>query len=176
MNNKLNILNCSELINYINNSKDIKTLCLFNFPLENLIQFQNAFIEYIFISNFFNIDNGIKIPINKINLKMPKLSKIKIKIKDFDNLKEFTYMKRNNTNINNFTLNLYDNNIEIDNLEIINLNMTIIPKKIFSIINSFEGINIFKFSFAKIIKYENSEDKDKIEQFDLILNENLLFE
>ena len=173
LNNKICLLNCSELINYIKNYKYIKTLCLYNFPLEKLKYIENPFIEFIYIYNFFNFDNSITLYINNINNRLPQLSKIKIKIKDFSNNKEFTFIKKNEINLNNVTLNLLFDNIEINNIDIVNINWTIIPKKLYSIIKSFKGINAFAFTFGIIKKYENI---DKTEQFDFVLNDNYIFE
>ena len=173
LNEKICILNCSELIDFINNYKYIRILYLFNFPLENIKFIENRFIEYIYINNFFNFENGIILPLNNINTKIPKLSKIIIKIRDFSNVKEFSFIKSNDININNITLNLLDDNIEINNSEVVNQNMIINPHKIFSIINSFKGIDTFAFSFAKIKKYDNSDGNAQI---NFILNENIILE
>ena len=172
-NDKICLINSSEIITYIKNHLYIKILCLQNFPLEKLKCIENPFIEFIYINNFFNFDNGIILTINNINNRLPQLIKIKIKIKDFSNSKEFTFIKRNDINLNNITLNLLYDNIEINNIDIVNINWTIIPKKIYSIMKSFKGINTFAFNFAVIKKYENI---DKSEQIDFVLNENYIFE
>ena len=175
INDKINILNCSELINYINNYKYIKTLCLYNFPLDKIKSIENPFIEFIYINNFFNIDNGVTLTINNMNSKIPKLSKLKIKIKDFYNSKELTFIKNNDITLHNVTLNLLDNNIEIESTDIVNENCIIIPKKIFLILKSFKGINTFVLNFAVITKYDNINDKNN-EIIDFILNDNYIFE
>ena len=170
INDKITILNCSELINYINNYKFSKNVYFLNFPLININSIENPFIENIYINNFFNLENRIILPINEIITKIPKLSKIYIKVKDFSNSIKFSFIRRNDLNINKVTLNLLDDNIGIDNCEIVDLNNIIIPKKIFSIIKSFKGINTFVFSFAKIKIYENSDN------IDIVFNEDLNLE
>ena len=77
-NNKLCVLNCSEIINYINKSKNIKELYLYNFPLGDMQYIVNPYVENIYIDNFFNFENGIIFTINNIKKNLPRLSNIKI--------------------------------------------------------------------------------------------------
>ena len=77
-NNKLCVLNCSEIINYINKSKNIKELYLYNFPLGDMQYIINPYVENIYIDNFFNFENGIIFTINNIKKNLPRLSNIKI--------------------------------------------------------------------------------------------------
>ena len=141
---------------------------LLNFPLESVKSIENPNIEFIYINNFFNFVNGIVLTINDIKDRLPKLSKIKIKIRDFSNCKEFVFIKRNDIDLNNITLNLLEDNIEINDFDIINVNLEIVPKKIFSVLKSFKGIKNFKFSFGKIIKYENIDNN--VELIDIVVN------
>jgi len=163
INDKMSIINCSELINYIKNYKNLKYLYLFNFPLEDIKYIKNPFIEYIYINNFFNFENGIILTIDKINKRLPQLSKIKIKVSDFNKNKEFIFIKRNDTFLGNITLNLLDDNIEINYIEINSYNLPIIPKTIFSILKSFKGIHMFIFNFVIIKKYENEDGTEQID-------------
>ena len=163
INDKMSIINCSELINYIKNNKNLKYLYLFNFPLEDIKYIKNPFIEYIYINNFFNFENGIILTIDNISKRLPQLSKIKIKVSDYNKNKEFIFIKRNETFLGNITLNLLDDNIQINNIEINAYNLPIIPKTIFSILKSFKGIHMFIFNFVIIKKYENEDGTEQID-------------
>ena len=175
-NNKLCLLNCSEIINYINKSKNLKELYLFNFPLGDMKNISNPYIENIYIDNFFNFENGIILTMDNIVKHLPSLSSIKIKTTDFSNSKEFIFLKREDINFKNIKINLVDDNIEIDNDILSNLSMSLISKRIYSIIKSFKGMNKFAFSFGTIIKYESNYGKNKKELIDIIFNEDDGFE
>ena len=170
-NNKLYVLNCSEIINYISQSKSIKELYLYNFPLGDMENIANPSVENIYIDNFFNFENGIIFTLNNIKKNLPRLSNIKIKNTDFSNSKEFMFLKREDITFKNIKLNLVDDNIEIDNEFLNNLNLSLISKRIYSIIKSFKGMNKFVFRFGNIIKYESGYGKNKKDLIDILYNE-----
>lgn len=170
-NNKFYVLNCSEIINYISKSKNIKELYLYNFPLGNMENISNPYVENIYIDNFFNFENGIIFTINNIKKNLPRLSNIKIKNTDFSHSKEFIFLKREDITFKNIKLNLVDDNIEIDNEILSNLNLSLISKRIYSIIKSFKGMNKFSFRFGSIIKHEYDYGKNKKDLIDILYNE-----
>jgi len=170
-NNKLCVMNSSEIINYINKSKSIKELFLYNFPLGDMQYISNPYVENIYIDNFFNFENGIIFTINNIKKNLPRLSNIKIKNTDFSKSKEFIFLKREDICFKNLKLNLIDDNIEIDNEFLNNLNLSLISKRIYSIIKSFKGMNKFAFGFGNIIKFESDYERNKKDLIDILYNE-----
>ena len=159
-NNKINILHCSEIVNFINSSKNIINLYLFNFPLLYLKNIKNQIIEFIEVNNFFNLNDEIIFCVNEINKNLPKLKKIKINYSNYNESKEFTYIKRSNTNLRNIKLNLKSDLLIINNnLNEINL------KEIYSYILSFNGIKKFNFGINNIQLNDKIKNDLKINMF-----------
>ena len=163
-NNKIEILHCSELINYINKSKNIINLYLNNFPLSYLKFIKNPLIELISIDNIFNFDNDIHFYCSNINHNLPKLKKIKIRYSNFYESKEIIYIKRNNKNIKYIKLNLKSGIIKIE-CDLIDNNLS----EVYSVIESFIGLDKIDFGLGLIQLY-NYDNNDII--FDMFINNN----
>ena len=156
---EIKIYHCSELINLINSSKHLINLYLYNFPLSYLKRIMNPLIKFISIDNFFNFDNDITFYCDKINQRLPYLKKINIKFSNYEDSKEFTFIKRNNINLEDIKLNLIESKLIITSVfNDVNLN------KIYSYIESFEGIN--KFIFGQIeLKLDDKKNNDNSSKF-----------
>ena len=153
-------LHCSELINFINSSKHIINLYLYNFPLSLLKRITNPLIEFISIDNFFNFDKDITFCCNNINQRLPKLKKINIKYSNYENWKEVIFIKRNRINLKDIKLNLNNSTLIINSdFDGNNLN------KIYSYINSFEGINKFNFEVNTIKICDNINNGISVDMF-----------
>ena len=168
LNGEIAILHCSELIDFINSSKHIINLYLYNFPLSYLKRITNPLIEFISIDNFFNFDKDITFCCHNINHRLPKLKKINIKYSNYDNSKEIIFIKRNRLSLKDIKLNL-NNSTLIINSELNNNDLN----KIYSYIQSFEGINKFNFEENTIKISDNRNNGIKIDMF-LNYNNNVL--
>ena len=120
----------------------------------------NPLIEFISIDNFFNFDKDIIFCCNNINQRLPKLKKINIKYSNYDNSKEIIFIKRNRINLKDVKLNLNNSTLIINSdFDGNNLN------KIYSYINSFEGINKFNFEVNTIKICDNINNGISVDMF-----------
>ena len=165
LNYKEQIFHCSELINYINCSKHIINLYLYNFPIIYLKKIINPLIEFISIDNFFNLENDIIFCSKEINRNLSKLKKIKIRYSNFLETKEMIYIKRNNFIIEDSKINLKNSILTINDNNVNNIN----SHKIYEYIESFVGIDKFNFEIGTIQLYNKANNEIRINMY---LNDN----